>query len=177
MLARSRRTVISAAGGIFPGGAFGPSPPPMKKNPLNLGMIDENSRGIGPVSSAMVRDRAREIAQIAGRGASHVTPADYEQARRELAGEAESDPRTALLESAPESDRWNPVPGSSGHQAPESASEDEDEEGRSESEQLAEEGVGEAERDQMLQAAREAEKADRQEADEAGPRPGPTDAS
>jgi hypothetical protein len=92
-----------------------------------------------------------------------VSQVDYEQAKRELTGESDIDPQAAMLESLPESKRWDPVPGSAGRQMPESASEDEDEEGRSESEQLAEEGVGEAEHDQMLQAARAAEKTARRE--------------
>jgi len=45
------------------------------------------------------------------------------------------------------------VPGSSGRQAAESLGEDEDTEGRSESAQMFEEGVNEAEHDQMLRAA------------------------
>ena len=126
------------------------------ENPLNKGMLTENAAGIGVVSKAMVRKRAKEIALIAGRSASQVSRVDTEQAARELAGEPEVDPQEALLESIPESQRWDPVPGSTGTQAPESGSEDEDEEGRSESEQLAEEGVGEAEHDQKLQAARAA---------------------
>jgi hypothetical protein len=52
------------------------------------------------------------------------------------------------------------VPGSTGRHAPESLGEDEDSEGRSESAQLFEEGINEAEHDQMLQAARAAEKKD-----------------
>jgi hypothetical protein len=100
---------------------------------------------------------------IAGRTAAQVSQADYEQAKRELTGGPETDPQEAVLEAIPESERWDPVPGSAGRQAPESPSEDEDDEGRSESEQLAEEGVGEAEHDQMLQAARAAEKKDRSE--------------
>jgi hypothetical protein len=66
-----------------------------------------------------------------------------------------------MVEALPESARWDPVPGSAGSQAPESPSEDEDDEGRSEAEQLAEDGVGEAEHDQMLQAARAARNAER----------------
>jgi hypothetical protein len=68
-----------------------------------------------------------------------------------------------MLESIPETKRWDPVPGSTGRQVPESPSEDEDDEGRSESEQLVDEGAEEAERDQMFQAARAAEKKDRRE--------------
>jgi hypothetical protein len=111
----------------------------------------------------MVHLRARELALIEGRGPNHVTPEDHAQARRELTGETDIDPQEALLDEIPESKRWDPVPGSTGHQAPESPSEDEDDEGRSETEQLVDEGVNEAERDRMLQAAREIEKNDRRE--------------
>ena len=83
--------------------------------------------------------------------------AEYEQAKRELTGESDIDHQEAVLESFPESKRWDPVPGSSGHQAPESPPEDEDEDGRSEAAQLVDQGVQEAEHDQMLQAAKAAE--------------------
>jgi hypothetical protein len=63
------------------------------------------------------------------------------------------------LESIPESERWNPRPGSEGRQAPELSDADEDDEGRSH-ERLVEEGVQEAEHDQLLQAARAAGKKD-----------------
>jgi hypothetical protein len=52
------------------------------------------------------------------------------------------------------------VPGSTGQQAADSLGEDEDAEGRSESAQLFEEGVNEAEHDQMRQASRADEKSD-----------------
>jgi hypothetical protein len=107
--------------------------------------------------------RAKELALIANRPTPQVSQLDYKQAERELTGESDIDPQAAMLESIPESERWDPVPGSAGRQMPASPSEDEDEEGRSESEQLAEEGVGEAEYDQMLQAARVAAKNTRRE--------------
>jgi hypothetical protein len=130
----------------------------MNKNPLNHGDFTEDFDGMGSVTIERVRARARELALIAGRGTGHVTPADFEQAKRELTGGPEQDPKDALIDSLGEGQRWNPVPGSSGHQAPESGSEDEDDEGRSETEQMVERGVEEAEHDQMLQAARDAEK-------------------
>ena len=129
----------------------------MNKNPPKKGMLEENSAGIGEISSEMVAERAKELALIAGRP---VTKADHERALRELTGGSEMGGNQVLLESVIEDGRWNPVPGSSGHQAKESASEDEDEDGRSEGAQLVEEGVSEAEHDQMLQAARAAEKKD-----------------
>lgn len=122
----------------------------MNKNPITKGRIEENSAGIGEVSGEMVEDRAKEIALIAGRP---VIKKDSEQALRELTGGEEMDPKQALLESASEDERWGPVPGSTGHQAKESASEEEDEDGRSESAQLVEEGVREAMHDRMLQSA------------------------
>ncbi len=73
------------------------------------------------------------------------------------------DPMDALLEAAPESDRWNPVPGSAGTRAPESVSEDEDAEGRSETEQVFDEGAEEAARDQMQKAAKVGREIDRDE--------------
>ncbi len=135
----------------------------MNKNPLSKGVLTENAVGIGPVTREMVRARTRELALIAGRVPPHVTRVDYDQAKRELTGESDMDRQEAVLESIPETKRWDPVPGSIGRQLLESPSEDEDAEGRSESEQLVDEGAEEAERDQMLQAARAAEKKDRRE--------------
>ena len=132
----------------------------MNTNPLKQGVLTENSAGIGTVTRKMVRKRAIELAVINGRAARDVSKSDWDQARRELTGEPDMDPKEAVLESAPESERWDPVPGSTGHKAPESPREDEDAEGRSEGEQLVEQGVAEAEHDQMLQAARESAKQD-----------------
>ena len=133
----------------------------MKKNPLNQGVLTENSIGIGPVTRRMVDARTRELALLAGRIPPNVSQADYEQAKRELLGGSDTDPQEAELEAIPEAKRWDPVPGSSGHQTPESSSEDEDDDGRSETEQLVDEGAEEAERDRMFQAARAAAHADK----------------
>ena len=130
----------------------------MKTNPLNTGVLTQNFAGIGPVTRVMVQARAQELAVIAGRAPPHVTQADYLQAKRELTGESDMDRQDAILDALPETKRWDPVPGSAGRQAPESPSEDEDAEGRSETEQLVDEGAEEADRDRMLQAARTAEK-------------------
>ncbi len=130
----------------------------MKTNPLKQGALTENSSGLGTVTREMVRERAAELAVIKGRSAHDVTESDLAQARRELTGEPDADPRETILESAPESERWDPVPGSTGHKVPVAASEDEDDEGRSDNERLVEEGIAGAEQDQMFQAAREAAK-------------------
>ena len=102
----------------------------------------------------MVSDRAVELALINGRSAHEATQTDWEEAKRELTGEPAIDPNQAILESAPESERWDPVHGSTGNKVPGTPSEDEDDEGQSDSARLFEEGVHEAEHDQMLQAAK-----------------------
>ena len=117
-----------------------------------------NSTGVGTVTRKMVRERATELALINGRPAQEVSAADWEQAKRELTGGSETDPKEALLESAPESERWDPLPGSTGHIVPVTSIDGEDDDGRSMGEKLINEGVQEAEHDQMLQAARAEEK-------------------
>jgi hypothetical protein len=111
--------------------------------------------GVGTVTDKMVRERAVELALIDGRTAQEVSTSDLEQAKRELTGQSDTDPKEALLESAPESERWDSVPGNEGRVMPVTSIDDEDEEGRSASERLVEEGVLEAEHDQMRQAAKE----------------------
>jgi hypothetical protein len=125
----------------------------MKTNPMKEGALTENSVGIGTVTQKMVRERAVELAIINGRGAQNVSKADREQAKRELTGEPDTDPKEAVLESAPESERWDPVPGSEGRKMPVAPSADEDGEGRSDNERLFEEGIAGAEHDQMRQAS------------------------
>src|SRR5664279_1764240 len=130
----------------------------MNKNPLSKGALTENAVGIGPVTRQMVHARTRELALIAGRVPPRVSQGDHEGAKRELTGEADMDRQEAMLEAIPETNRSDPMPDSTGDQVPESPSEDEDDEGRSETEQLVDEGVEEAERDQIFQAAHETEK-------------------
>jgi hypothetical protein len=130
----------------------------MKTNPLKEGAVTENSAGLGTVTRKMVRERAVELAAIDGRSAREVSKSDWEQAKRELTGEPDTDPNSAILESAAESERWDPVPGSAGHKVPAAPSADEDDEGRSDNERLVDEGVAEAELDQMRQASGEAAK-------------------
>jgi hypothetical protein len=130
----------------------------MKTNPLKQGALTENSAGLGTVTPKMVRERAVELALMNGRAASGPSKSDLEQAKRELTGDPNPDTEEAALDAAPESERWDPLPGSAGHKVPEAPSEDEDDEGRSDNEKLVEEGVEEAEQDQMLQAGREEKK-------------------
>jgi len=128
----------------------------MKTNPLKDGTLTENSAGIGTVTRKMVQERADELAAINGRARQEVSESDWEQAKSELTGKPDTASKEAIIESAPESERWDPVPGSTGQKAPVAASEDEDDEGRSDNERLVDEGIAGAEQDQERQAAKTA---------------------
>lgn len=131
----------------------------METNPLKEGALTENSKPLGTVTQKMIKDRAIEIAWVNGRGANELKPSDYVEANRTLTGQPDADPKEAILEAAPESERWDPVPGSTGGKVEVAAGEDEDEEGRSDNEKLVEEGASGAEADHRLQAENdEAEK-------------------
>jgi hypothetical protein len=126
----------------------------MKTNPLKDGQLTENSVGIGTVTQEMVSARAAELAVVDGRLPADATMSDYVQAKLELTGETDEFSKEAVLESAPESERWNPLPGSIGHKVPTAPGEDEDEDGRSDNERLVGEGIAEAELDKARQASR-----------------------
>lgn len=130
----------------------------MKTNPLKEGVISEHSAGIGTVTPEMVRARAAELATIDGQGTSGPTKSHLAQARRELTGVPDIDPNDAILESALESDRWDPVHGSTGHKVQVAPSEDEDEEGRSDNARLVEDGITDAAIEQSVEASKAAAK-------------------
>jgi hypothetical protein len=127
----------------------------MKSNPLKEGVLSENSAGLGTVTRKMVQVRAAELAVINGRSAHEASKSDREEAKQELTGDSNTDPNEAVLESAPESERWDPVPGSEGRKVPVAPSADEDDEGRSDNERLVDEGMAGAEHDQSRQATSE----------------------
>ena len=133
----------------------------MKIDPPEDAALIINSAGVGTVTDKMVRERAVELAVIDGRTAQEVSTSDWEQAKRELTGGSDQDPNEALLESAPESERWDPLPGSTGRVVPVTSIDGEDDEGRSVSERLVEEGVLEAEHDQMVEAAKKQKEEDK----------------
>ena len=90
----------------------------MNNNPLNKGVLTENFIGIGTVTRKMVRARARELALIAGRVPAEASQDDYNQAKLELTGGPDKDLQEEVFESIPESERWDPIPGSAGSKAP-----------------------------------------------------------
>jgi hypothetical protein len=130
----------------------------MKIDPAPEPILIIHSTAVGTVTRKMVRERSVELALIDGRAAGDVSKADWDQAKRELTGGPAMDPEEALLEAAPESERWDPLPGSTGHIVPIPSTDDgENDDGASLGERLVNQGAGEADHDQMLQAARLAE--------------------
>ena len=113
---------------------------------------------MGTVTEDMVRKRAEELALIAGRPEGVVLDMDYREARRELTGKQgmESSTREERL---PEEARWEGVPVSEGHRAPQVPLSDE----QTFAERLVEEGADDAEQDLMDKATRERARKDESE--------------
>ena len=132
----------------------------MKMNPLTKGIVSENFQGVGTVTIEMVEKRAVELALINGRTAQDVSETDFAQAKRELTGEPDLEPREEALDNLPQTEPGDPFPDSFGSKIPDSIEDEEDGEGRSIGEQLVSDGLNEAGHDQMLQAARDAEEND-----------------
>ena len=122
----------------------------MKRSLTQEGKIIEHSKALGTVTAEMVENRAREIAVINGRTAQTMTDGDRQQARDELSGVnhlgSSNEDRDAAASTRP----WDPVPGTQGHSAPKQLADDE----QTVNEQLAEEGMAEAEHDRMITASK-----------------------
>lgn len=129
----------------------------MKQNRNEEGRFSAGARGLGTVTEKMVRARARELAIIAGREEHDITETDFEQALRELTGREGLNPTSTPAEQLTEEERWDPNPQSSGSQAPNVPASDE----QTFAEKLVEEGVADAEHDQMVQATKQSAKRDR----------------
>ena len=130
----------------------------MKENPLDKGRFSIHGHGLGTVTEQMVRQRAAELAVINGRSAHNILQSDLDEARRELTGRERLVPEPSPAEQIEEDERWDLVPGSTGSAAP--AIEPPDE--QSFPEKLVEEGVEDAEREQMIEGTRESIKRDKE---------------
>lgn len=130
----------------------------MKQHANDKGRISNHSHAVGTVTWDAVRKRAREIAVINGRSAGEVLDADFDQARRELTTLEEEPAKEQILDSVPESERWNPEGGSYGKQIRRQPLEDEE----SETERMVQEGIEDAEHDQMVQGTKEQAKKDQE---------------
>lgn len=122
----------------------------MKQNRIEEGRFTQNAHGLGTVSEAMVRQRAKEIALISGR--SEVLDHDLDQAWRELTGHEGLVPDADPEELIPEENRAPDNHGSVGQRVEAVPAPDE----QTFAETLVEEGVQDAEHDQMVKATRNA---------------------
>jgi hypothetical protein len=123
----------------------------MKKRQEDEGRFSDHGRGLGTVTEKMVMARARELALINGRSSKQVIESDLDQARRELIGEETLNPETPAEELIPEEDRWHEVAEGAAKEATTMEASDE----QTFAEKLVEEGMEDAEQDQMVQAVRE----------------------
>src|ERR1700720_4185605 len=83
----------------------------MKTNPPKEGALIENYAGILTVTREMLRERGAELAVTNGHSAHEASKSHLKQAGQELTSQSDTDPKAAVLESPPESERWDQVPG------------------------------------------------------------------
>ncbi|HEX4638599.1 MAG TPA: hypothetical protein VH170_03855 [Chthoniobacterales bacterium] len=124
----------------------------MKDKKPSDGKIEVHGNGMGVASPEDIERRAREIALIDEREPDKFTDADWNQARRELLGELETEPpeedeKTVQLEA-----EWEVTPDNRGHRVPRPGVEEDEE---SVGEHLVSDGREEAAHDQMLEARKE----------------------
>jgi len=127
----------------------------MRKKPIPSAASTGSSNG--PSAAIRPRTKARSIKSNPPTpiGGTPGLSGDDETAPGELSAGPDQDPPEAGVDPTLPT---NPVHGVPGHQLPESPSEDEDEEGRSTTEQVFDGGALQAERDKVSAAARAAEK-------------------
>lgn len=111
------------------------------------GKISDHFKGAGTFTRDTVEQRAKELARINGR--ERFTEDDWAQAKRELQG-VDNFNETGEADSIVGRTSWDEDPGESGHQAPRVEPLDE----QTLAEHLVEEGVFEAEHDQMVEGSK-----------------------
>ena len=82
------------------------SKPAMNKNLLSNRGSTDGFVSLGPVTREMVHLRTNELAVRAGRFPPQVAQADYERAKHELTGDADSDRQEEIIDSVHEQQRW-----------------------------------------------------------------------
>jgi hypothetical protein len=122
----------------------------MKATRQSHGKISDHFSGMGTVTRDTVLARAREIALINGRGPNHYTQEDFMEAKRELTGELPGNDGEADEDLVAGLVTWDEPPDAAGHPVVREELEDE----RSSAVQLVEEGMIEAEHEQMVEGAR-----------------------
>lgn len=106
---------------------------------------------MGTVTSDKVVERAREIALINGRPPNHFNQDDFMEAKRELTGETVEPDAEVTDHMVAGLVTWDESPEATGRAANKEALDDE----QSWAELLVEEGIEEAEHEQMIEGARD----------------------
>jgi hypothetical protein len=122
----------------------------MKTTRQSHGRISDHFKGMGTVTRDTVVERAREIALINGRGPNHYSQEDFSEAKRELTGALPDGGSEAEEETVAGLVTWDDPPDAAGHPVKKEEPEDE----QSCASQLIEEGMEEAEHEQMVEGAR-----------------------
>jgi hypothetical protein len=122
----------------------------MKTTRRTHGKISDHFNGLGTVTRDTVVERAREIALINGRGPNHYNQDDFAAAKRELTGATPEDANEGEEETIAGLVTWDESPDSAGRSVQKEEPEDE----QSCAAQLAEEGLEEAEHEQMVEGAK-----------------------
>jgi len=122
----------------------------MKTTRQSHGKISDHFKGMGTVTSDTVVERAREIALINGRGPNHYSQEDFSQAKRELTGDLLDATSEAEEETVAGLVTWDEAPCNAGHPAAKEEPNDE----QTCATQLIQEGMEEAEHEQMVEGAR-----------------------
>ena len=128
----------------------------MKQQGNDEGRFTDHAHGLGTVTKEMVNQRAGEIALINGRSKHNILDSDWQQAYRELTGQEGLNPSPTPAEELTEDKRWAPTVESELHRAPTIQAPDE----QTFAEKLVEEGIEEAEHEQMTEATKESLKRD-----------------
>jgi hypothetical protein len=123
----------------------------MREDNIEEGRLTEHSRGLGTVTREMVMKRAREVAMINGRSPDQILESDFNQAKRELTGRPEVLEEQEAPRHRSHAELRETVRGTRGRQARTVAAHDE----QTDAEKLVEEGVSDAEHDQMVEGTRE----------------------
>jgi hypothetical protein len=129
----------------------------MKQERYEEGRFTDHAHGLGTVTKDMVHKRAGEIALINGRSKHNILDSDWQQAYRELTGQEGLNPTPTAAEELTEDKRWAPTVESELQRAPTVPAPDE----QTFAEKLVEEGIEEAEHEQMTEATKESLKRDK----------------
>jgi hypothetical protein len=123
----------------------------MRNDDIEEGRLTEHSRGLGTVTREIVLKRASEIAIINGRSPGQILDSDFKQAQRELTGRGEVLEEQESPRRRSSTDARETIRGTQGRQARPVAAHDE----QTDAEKLVQEGVSDAEHDQMVEGTRE----------------------